>query len=239
MSAKRIKRRLLAAALGISALSACGDGATSSQISVSEEVEYAAITTFPISLDRQCRGGEQEMYDECGDQMDLFESAMIKANSQNKTLLVSFGAEWCIWCHVFDKYIKGEAGQFTYTFGEPGDARAQTETLYERRDEATARKEAKELNEFIAENFVLVHIESDYAPGGWDVLDQAGAANYFDNWVPFIFVTDRSGAFVAQLPHGPIEERRDGMFDWYRGYDRPLMLSRLRNMRESAVTADQ
>ena len=225
----------LVAALCIAASAACGNDSSPNSTSVSDEPEYAAITTFPLSLDPECRGSQQEIYDECGDQLVLFESALTEANAQNKTLLVSFGAEWCIWCHVFDKYIKGEAGKFTYTFGEPGDARAQTETLYERRDEATARKEAQALNSSIADNFVLVHIESDYAPCGWDVLDRAGAADYFDNWVPFIFVTDRNGTFVDQLPHGPIEERRDGMFDWYRGYDRSLMLGKLEEMRVSAT----
>ncbi|MEL8056259.1 MAG: thioredoxin family protein [Pseudomonadota bacterium] len=218
----------------VAALAAGCDGSSFDNETISKQPKVSEITSFPISLDAQCRGGEQELYDECSDQLRLFEDALVEARRQNKTLLVSFGAEWCIWCHVFEKYIKGQAGKFTYTFGEPGSPRSDTETLFERRDEATAIKQAEELNNYFAANFVLVHIDAEYAPQGWDVLEQMNASSYFDNWLPFIFATDDKGMFVAQLPHGPIEERRDGIFDWYRGYDRPLMLEKLRNMRMQA-----
>lgn len=78
-----------------------------------------AYVSFPERIDPQCRNGKARVFDECGDQLALFTAALAKANSEGKTLLVEYGAEWCIWCHVFDAHISGEHGEFRYTYGLP------------------------------------------------------------------------------------------------------------------------
>ena len=59
------------------------------------------VTAFPKALDPECLDGRAKTYDQCGDQFALFEEAFETAQEQEKVLLVSLGAEWCVWCHVF------------------------------------------------------------------------------------------------------------------------------------------
>src|SRR5215467_14534017 len=70
-------------------------------------VPHYDITTVPAELDRACRRGRAKLYDECSDQLSLFETATTRAVAEGKVPLVSYGAEWCIWCHVFERYIHG------------------------------------------------------------------------------------------------------------------------------------
>ena len=73
------------------------------------------ITTIPSEFNKNCRRGRAKLYDECSDQSLIFEAAKQLAAAENKVLLVSYGAEWCIWCHVFAKYIHGERTRFEST----------------------------------------------------------------------------------------------------------------------------
>lgn len=63
--------------------------------------EGGLVESFPKALDKDCRDGRAKTYDQCGDQFALFEEAFATAQAQEKVLLVSLGAEWCFWCHVF------------------------------------------------------------------------------------------------------------------------------------------
>jgi len=92
----------------------CRDSQPTSGIS-EKEIAAIQITSFPEQIDRNCRNGKAKIYDECSDQIDLFEAAQSKAQAEGKITLVSYGAEWCIWCHVFDAYIHGQLDKFTYT----------------------------------------------------------------------------------------------------------------------------
>ena len=60
-----------------------------------------AVTVFPKKLDPDCRGGRAKTYDQCADQFALYTKAFETAQAEEKVLLVSLGAEWCVWCHVF------------------------------------------------------------------------------------------------------------------------------------------
>jgi len=63
----------------------------------------ASVISYPETLDPDCRDGRAKLYDECGDQLALFDEAFARAQAENKILFVNYGAEWCVWCHVFDR----------------------------------------------------------------------------------------------------------------------------------------
>jgi hypothetical protein len=197
-------------------------------------VQGNEITTVPAEFDKSCRRGRAKLYDECSDQLRVFEAATRLAAAENKVLLVCYGAEWCIWCHVFAKYIHGERTRFEYTYGSPNAPEAQqTSTIYER-EKQDVTKEAAELSDFVGRSFVVVHVDGQYAPNGIAVLEQSGAAPYMGNSIPFIFTVDRNGRYAAHFNHELAEIRRD-THDWYRGYDRRKLLTELQRMRDAAL----
>lgn len=99
------------------------------------------ITRFPEKLNKACRRGRAKLFDECGDQWAMFNAARKRAAAEGKALLVSFGAEWCIWCHVFDQYIHGGKTRFSYTFGSApvGNPSRACKTRCHRRCESTQK----------------------------------------------------------------------------------------------------
>ncbi len=191
-----------------------------------------ALTVFPAEIDSGCRGGRAKIYDECGDQNALFQAALAEANRQGKVLLVSYGAEWCIWCHVFEAYVNGETDQFTHTFSDPEDRVRDTATIYERA-EGDVSGEARVLAAFVADSFVLVHLDTRYAPGADAALAAAGLDPYERRGLPFIFTVTPEGRFAQAMDDGLVETRREG-FDWFRGYNRVKLLSMLRVMAGAA-----
>ncbi len=190
---------------------------------------------FPVSIDPQCRDGTAKLYDECGDQLALFREALARANSEGKVLLVSYGAEWCVWCHVFDAHINGDRGAFRYTYAAPDDPEDfRTKTITEGADsDADA---ADELREFVARTFVVAHIDYQYAPNGDGVLEISAAAEHFPDGLPFIFVVDSAGQFVASVDSEPIG-KSTGIINWYRGYDRRGLQKQLGKLRDAALAA--
>lgn len=192
------------------------------------------IVWFPSQIDENCRGGSAKIFDECSDQVILFHSALEEANQSGKTLLVSFGAEWCIWCHVFDAYIDGGRTRFDYVYAslETPDEPYQA-TLYEK-EKSDVTEEAMSLFEFVQSNFVVAHIENYHSPNGYSVLELSNALRSFDGAIPYIFSVDHNGKYVGQFISKGAETRRD-FFDWYRGYDRrqlTLELDRLKQLAE-------
>ena len=198
-----------------------------------ETIAEIEINSFPKNLDSDCREGRAKLYDECSDQLVLFSEAKTQAEEEGKTLLVSFGAEWCIWCHVFDAYIHGYVDSFTYTYGEAGNDERYTHTMRERA-KIDVSKDAYDLKKYVSENFVVVHIDYEHAPNGDEVMDNANAWDEFDNFIPYIFTVDGNGKFAATFSHDDVEVRRDTM-DWYRGYDRGRLLDELKEMHVAAV----
>ena len=198
-----------------------------------QEIQAIQITSFPEKIDPNCRGGKAKIYDECADQGELFAKALARANEDKKILLVSYGAEWCIWCHVFYAYVNGKIDKFTYTYGEAGSDDRYTHTMYERAKQDTSQ-EAYDLKKFVSENFVIVHIDYEHSPHGNEVLSFASAWENYEGGLPYIFTVTESGTFAAKLIHDDAEVRRD-TDDWYRGYDRQLLLEQLRNMRDAAI----
>lgn len=194
-------------------------------------VSAGKITIVPSKLDKACRRGRATLYDECSDQLGIFEIGTQLAAAENKVLLVSYGAEWCIWCHVFARYIHGEKTRFEYTYGSPAAPEArETSTLFER-EKRDVTAEAAALSAYVGRSFVVAHIDGQYA-NGRAVLERTGAAAFLNGGIPFIFTVDRQGRYAADLDDS-VEIRRDTA-DWYRGYNRRKLLTQLQRMYAAA-----
>lgn len=194
-------------------------------------VSAADLSVVPARIDPACRAGRAQAYDECGSQLAHLATALDLAATQDKHVLAIYGAEWCIWCHVFKAHLAGESGYFEYSLeGERG---------YDMREFATAadRELAAALRAYTARHFVLVGIENRYATGGDEVLHSTGAASHFGNWIPFVYALDAKGRYAGHLADfsdlPAMEERREGLF-WYRGYDRALLLDELQRLNRLA-----
>ena len=181
-------------------------------------------TIYPKSISETCFNGRAVSYDECGFQRYLFDRALHAANKADKRLLVVYGAEWCIWCHVFKEHIKGHFGKFDYKLeGQSG---------YVMDEHATAQdiKMAAKLSKFTAKTFVVVNIEAQHSFDGYSVLQHTGASDHIRQTIPYIFTVDKNGAFLADMPttveNPALEKRREGD-DWYRGYNRAELLKEL------------
>jgi hypothetical protein len=203
-----------------------------------EKIEHRprAYVSYPQTLDPKCRDGVARMYDECGEQAAHFTSALAHANAAKKVLLVEFGAEWCIWCHVFEAHINGEHSRFRYVHGAPDEPDARYPIDFKEGPGADAQA-AEALRQFVAENFVIVHIDAAFAPGGWEVLETTGGKKHFGNGIPFVYTVDSSGQFAQQFDHDSVEKRRDDPGNLYRGYDRVGLLKQLTAMRDAARSA--
>ncbi len=196
------------------------------------ETQAVVVPETPIV---ECRGGRSKLYDECGSQVALFKRAQDIARQENKVLLVSYGAEWCIWCHVFHAHIQGVSDEFNYTYSDPEDAEKYQSTLRERSSEDQTQK-ATDLASFFADNFVLVHIDTRYADDGFTVLELSGAEHHYNGWLPFIFSVKSNGDIAAVLDAQKVQIRADELFYWYRGYDRDLLQQDLERLRVEAVS---
>lgn len=116
------------------------------------------IVKYPNSISKNCRGGVAKIYDECSNQAEIFEAALIHASRENKTLLVSYGAEWCIWCHVFEAHINGKKSYFKYTYADPSEPDKMFSAILFEHEKHDAPRSAVLLKSFVCENFVVVHI---------------------------------------------------------------------------------
>lgn len=191
------------------------------------------LVKVPAKPDPDCRTGRAQIYDECSDQREIMARAMEKGRALNRPVLVVAGAEWCIWCHVMDHYFQGAYDRFEYQVEE-------NRYRLQEKGQAEIVAQARELNRFVAENFVIAKIETKYAPNGDNVLREAGVAEY--SWVPYVFVVDSRGNIIEtmekEVEGRSIYNRRDNGDDWFRGYDRPVLQAALTRLRDLALQAN-
>jgi len=159
--------------------------------------------------------------------MDIFRAALEEARSTGKTVIVSYGAEWCVWCHIFDSHINGETGRFRYP-----ETPTWVSVERSRRD---VLRDARALNQFSSENFVVAHIEGDKAPDGRAVLEATGAAAHFTGGYPFIFSVTPEGQFAAAIDFEHLDPEEAAPF--YQGYNREVLLTEVRRLRDAARNA--
>ena len=169
---------------------------TSQLILTGESAKPHEVESFPKFLQSDCRDGNANLYDECGSQMLIAQAAFRSAVDTGKTPLIVFGAEWCIWCHVFDKHVKGIYNKFSYEWEYEGEI--QRWSMRERANKA-AKEQAEKLNKYVADNFVLVHIESDFAPDGSDVINSIGFDRNKIYYYPYILVVDSNGMYAGHM----------------------------------------
>ena len=219
LASRGLNKRQLLTALGASGLAF--------PTLAAEPPQAVGIVHYPATANGRCRTGNARIFDECGSQLEIFLAALQRANQSKKTLLVSYGAEWCIWCHVFDAYVEGQYSLFEYRFDD------KKVTLREYGDTAMA-KQADVLNRYVAENFVIANIEGQYSPDGEKVLARTGALMHFDNELPFIFTVTPQRRWAATFDYRRAETRREGQ-DWFRGYDRESLLAQLKLMKAAAT----
>lgn len=196
---------------------------------------YYEVETYPERVSDSCREGIAQIYDECSDQTQILNTAIERSQETGKTVLVVYGAEWCIWCHVFDKYVKGHSRKFNYEWQyHDGD---NLDWKMRERGNKNAKSEAKKLNKFVSENFIVVHIESYRSPNGAEAVRDTGLDPDEFSYVPVIFSLDSSGDYAAHMldydaiPGMEIREDRGRDF---RGFDRNILLSELMDLRAIA-----
>lgn len=210
--------------------------ALSALISIPQSWANAPVTVVPKAISQDCRGGVAKIYDECSDQSLLLKEALQLADRSGKTVLILYGAEWCIWCHVFAKYVKGESREFDYEW-QFHDGSDQQWKMRER-ENRQAEEEARQLNNYVSTNFVVFHLEYFYSPNGEHVLASTGFDAAAVEVVPQILVVDESGKFVSRMDNyssiARLEVREDSGEE-YRGFDRKVLLRELRALREAAL----
>lgn len=202
-------------------------------IIASAKVETLPVEIFPKAVNTKCGDGLAQIYDECGNQLDILEQAQKIAHQQNKRVLIVYGAEWCIWDHVFNKHIQGVIGNFNYQWR----ASSGNFEKWHMKEKVSSSDydDAKALNHFVANNFVIAHIEDEKA-NGKDVLKKIGN-NEDIFFYPNIMVLDKNGKFVDSLPPtGTIDglQIRQSYGQEYRGYNRKILLEQLQGLRKLA-----
>lgn len=182
----------------------------------------------PATCDRRA-GHTQILFDLCRDQVELLAEAREKARTSGKVVLVSYGADWCIWCHVFEAHILGVHGTFTY---------ATADGPWTMKEKGRADKRAAQavaLQTYVADNFVIVNIAQQADGSASKVLRETAADARFAGGLPFIYALDGEGRFAGAIDGSDIEVRRDGD-DAYRGYDRVKLLAVLRSLSPSKTS---
>lgn len=195
-------------------------------------VAEEALVKFPAKIDGNCRRGSAKLYDQCGSQMQLFEKALDEANGSGKTLLISYGAEWCIWCHVFASYIAGDHGEMSFRYSDR-DKEEYREYLPEQDESVASAFTAQALTRFVRENFVVLHVEGQFSADGRAVLAETGALDFWQNWIPFVFTVTSSGTIAAALDYQNVQKSRTSGGS-YPGYYRLKLMTELGSLRDAA-----
>lgn len=193
------------------------------------------ITSFPEQLSKNCRDGKARLYDECSNQAEILNKALTTAKAEDKRVLVVFGEEWCIWCHVFERYIHGKTKNHHYVWRESEQNGLVQWKMNEKIEEAT-KDDAIVLNNYVADNFVIAHIEGEYT-NGRELIFATGVDKQLPYYYPFIFSLDSNGDYANHMSTVSsvegLEIRKSGGDD-YRGYDRKILLEELKKLREQA-----
>ena len=201
-----------------------------------QKVQTFAVESFPKSLDTQCRDGSAKLYDECGSQADILKTAVEKAAQTGKTALVVYGAEWCVWCFVFDAYTKGHYREHYYAWERDPKS---DKWVMEKKSNEGAYAEANRLNQFVADHFVIAHIEGDHSPDGASAIDSLGLSAADINFYPFIASLTNKGVYASHLFGYEVmkvdEKRKNKDGQTLKSFDRSLLLNRLQMLRQAAL----
>jgi len=200
-----------------------------------ETGKYHEVESFPKTLDSDCRGGSAKLYDECGSQVDIIDATVAKAAATGKTALVVYGAEWCVWCFVFDGYIKGNYRATYYQWEH--DSKLDKWVMSEKSNE-DAQPDAERLNRYVADNFVVAHIEGDHAPDGADAINGLGLNAEEIDFYPFVAALAKTGTYSGHMFGYEVmqesDKRKDSNGSSLKSFDRIKLLNRLQTLRDAA-----
>ncbi len=168
-------------------------------------------------------GHRQILFDLCRDQRDILAEAKAKAAKSGKIILISYGADWCIWCHAFEAHLLGQHGRFQYATDEG------PWLMQEKGRAETNAAAAMALQTYVAKTFVVVNISEEAGETALAVLQETQADTQFKGGLPFIYALDRKGKYARAIDSGDVEIRRDGR-NPYRGYDRMRLLRSLQSL---------
>lgn len=201
-----------------------------------EKGQFHDVEAFPKTLDSQCREGVAKLYDECGSQVEIIQAAVAKAAETEKTVLVVYGAEWCVWCFVFDAYIKGNYREHYYEWEHDKTLK---KWVMAKKSNQSARANAKRLNQFVADNFVIAHIEADHAPDGAEAMNSVGYLESNINFYPFIASLSKTGVYAHHMfAHQAMrhdEQRKDSDGNKLKSFDRVFLMNSLSELRKVAL----
>lgn len=186
--------------------------------------EARAISVLPEEPRTSCNGVSAKLYNACISQVGILDEAIREAEHSGKVVVVAYGAEWCIWCHILYHHLDGAFGEFRYRLPGRGIV-GMNEPLGN-----VSREEVVALNHFVADNVVLAYI-SDDADDGYSVLERTGADTSFPNALPFVYSLDRRGRAVRIMADEVAFRSSDGLFSKaFAGYDRKKLLAEFQSM---------
>ena len=202
----------------------------------SSEIEgLGNVESYPKSLDVQCRDGSAKLYDECGSQVEILKMAVGKAAETDKTVLVVYGAEWCVWCFVFDDYIKGKYRASYYEWEH--DEKLEKWVMNEKPNDG-AQHSAEHLKRFVAENFVIAHIEGDHSSDGAEAINALGVDESKIDFYPFIVSLSKTGSYASHMfgyeVMGDLKKRKDRRGQPLKHFDREKLVQGLSVLRRVA-----
>ena len=188
--------------LGLAAIPNPGAASGTDYFTVGEHglVKYPNVGTLcPAQSHR-------DIYASCRAQDELFRKARAHAVESRKLLLIGYGADWCIWCKVSDRYLDGAISKH-----EKGSV------------ESNARL-ARNLAEYVAETFVVLHVDSDKKTATTALMQETGAGRWGGPAVPAFVVLDPGSGAVEEARLVEAEKPESA---GYVGYDRVLVLKEL------------
>lgn len=186
--------------------------------------EARTISVLPEEPRSTCKGVYAKLYNACIPQAGILDEAMREAAESGKVVVVAYGAEWCIWCHVLYYHLDGAYGEFRYRL--PGWRIVEMDEPLQN----VSREDVVALNHFVADNVVLAYI-SDDAEDGYSVLERTGADTSFPNALPFVYSLDRRGQAVRIMGDEVSFRSSAGLFSkTFSGYDRRKLLAEFQTM---------
>ncbi len=193
------------------------------------------VESYPKTLSSACREGDARVYDECGLQIDIVKAAQSLALETGKTTLVVYGAEWCVWCHIFDDFAKGHYAPEYFKWARDEDT---DKWLMQPFENVGVKEQAAKLNQFVSENFVIAHIEGDHSPDGPATISALGFDENDVKFYPFIFSLNSQGKYVDHMlaykamTHDDTRKNEEGKP--LNEFDRSVLLTQLKTLKALA-----
>lgn len=193
------------------------------------------LTVYPKNLSSKCRLSKTSLYDQCHPQIQIFEEALSEAKDQGKTLLVVLGTDNCLPCQSFAKYSEGYFASMSSIQTTSKDSkREQSERLIkflalEGPEPHQSRQESRKLAEFVAKNFVIVHVDIQKEAQLTELLNRTDSASFYDaTSLPFIFSVTSEGDYAAHIDNVQVLIST-GIFEPIQyGYNRKQLIEELK-----------